>query len=67
MSHFIMALQNGSFGRKNNQDQSFIKQLSFGQGAEGAVAQSVERVTPGEEDLGLIPYWLGRCQLNGTG
>ena len=38
----------------------------------GAVAQSVERATPGEEVLGsiplwpLTPYWLGRCQYNVT-
>ena len=36
----------------------------------GAVAQSVEHVTPGEEVLGLIPtvaarsLWLGRCHYN---
>ena len=30
------------------------------------VAQSVERVTPGEEVLGWIFYWLGRCQYNVT-
>ena len=35
----------------------------------GAVAQSVERSTPGEEVPGSIPapYWLGRCQYNVTG
>ena len=39
----------------------------------GAVAQSVERATPGDEALGSIPlwppapYWLGRCQYNVTG
>ena len=39
----------------------------------GAVAQSVERATPGEEVTGSIPlwppapYWLGRCQYNVTG
>ena len=39
----------------------------------GAVAQSVERATPGEEVSGSIPlwppafYWLGRCQYNVTG
>ena len=32
----------------------------------GAIAQSVERATPGEEVPGSIPavaarYWLGRC------
>ena len=29
-------------------------------------AQLVERVTPGEEVLGWIIYWLGRCQYNVT-
>ena len=39
----------------------------------GAVAQSVERATPGEEVPSSIqlwpsaPYWLGRCQYNVTG
>ena len=36
----------------------------------GAVAHSVERVTPGEEVLGSIPavaIRLGRCQYNVTG
>ena len=38
----------------------------------GFAAQSVERTTPGEEVLSLIPavaapYWLGRCQYNVTG
>ena len=39
----------------------------------GVVAQSVERVTPGEEALGSsplwpsAPYWLVRCQYNVTG
>ena len=35
----------------------------------GAIAQLVERVTPGEEVLGPFPapYWLGRCQYNVTG
>ena len=36
----------------------------------GAVAQSVERLTPGEEIPGSIPavaYWLGPCQYNVTG
>ena len=41
---------------------------------EGAVAESVERATPGEEVVGSIPavgppitYWLGQCQYNVTG
>ena len=44
-----------------------------GGGGGDAVAQSVERVTPGEEVPGSIhavagaPYWLGRCQYNVTG
>ena len=48
-----------------------MKQLPIWQllgGGGGAVAQSVERVTPGQEVPGLIPapYWLGRCQYNVT-
>ena len=39
----------------------------------GAVAQSVERATPGEESCVRsqlwppAPYWFGRCQYNVTG
>ena len=44
-----------------------------GGGGGGSVAQSVERVTPGEEVpirfplWPTAPYWLGRCQYNVTG
>ena len=47
--------------------------VQTGGGGGGAVAQSVEHATPGEEVPGSIhavavrPYWLGRCQYNVTG
>ena len=48
---------------------NYLISLSIG----GAVAQSAERATPGEEVLVRsplwppAPYWLGRCQNNVTG
>ena len=47
--------------------------LNGGGGGGGAVAQSVERATPGEVVPCSIPlwphapYWLDRCQYNVTG
>ena len=48
----------------------FCNTCKYRGGGGGAVAQSVERATPGEEVPGSIPpapYWLGRCQYNVTG
>ena len=49
--------------RYNSQDHSFCYFMRGGGGGGGAVAQSVERTTPGEEVPSLIPAVAARCLL----